>query len=210
MYINSKFYIKALCRAETVKNQIAFTFDDGPDPLISPQILDILKENNVKATFFLIGSKIPDNIEIVRRILNEGHIIGNHSFSHNNWFGFWNDKKITEDLKKTHSLVEENFDKKMLLFRPPFGVTTPFTPKFVKAMNYTTIGWSLRSLDTTIKSEKRLLKRLKLKLKPGRIVLFHDNMPQTVAVLKDFINFTLEKNYQILPLDELTGVKAYE
>jgi len=209
-YIGSGFYIKVTCRAKTVKNQIAISFDDGPDKIITPKILDLLKASGIKATFFIIGSKAVSETEIIQRILDEGHLIGNHSFAHNNWYGFWSTKKITDDLKMTHSLMETHFDKKLLYFRPPFGVTNPLIKKAVAKMKYTTIGWSLRSLDTMIKSENRLLKRLKRKLKPGQIVLFHDNLPQTLNILQDFISYTIENHYNILPLDELTGEKVYE
>jgi len=208
--VGSGFYLKAICRATTVKNQIAISFDDGPDKEITPKILDILKASGTKATFFVIGKKAAAETELIQRILNEGHLIGNHSFAHNNWYGFWSTKKITGDLKMTHTLMENHFNKKLRYFRPPFGVTNPLIKKAVMNMQYTTIGWSLRSLDTMIKSENRLLKRLKRKLKPGRIILLHDNVPQTLNILQDFISYAIESHYHFLPLDELTGEKAYE
>ena len=80
--IRSGIYLRCICKGSRVDKAVALTFDDGPDPIHTPRILDILAENNIKATFFLIGSKIETYPELVKRIYKEGHIIGNHTFSH--------------------------------------------------------------------------------------------------------------------------------
>lgn len=208
--IGSRFYLKTICRVKIKEKQLALTFDDGPDEDITPLILDILKEYNIKATFFIIGHKAAKNIELTGRIIGEGHIIGNHGFSHSNWFGFWSAKKVKEDILITNKFIEENFERKMLYFRPPFGVTNPSIKKALKDSNYTVIGWSIRSLDTVFKDGRTIMKRLKSKLRPGSIVLFHDDRKITAEVLREFLEYIINNQYSIIPLDELTETKAYE
>ena len=88
-----------------MEKAVALTFDDGPDPIHTPRILDILEENNIKATFFLIGSNIETYPELVKRIYDEGHIIGNHTFSHTPSYTLWSSKRIYEDIRKTNDII---------------------------------------------------------------------------------------------------------
>lgn len=209
-YIGSQFYLKAVCRIKTKDKKLALTFDDGPDKETTPLILDILKEYNVKAAFFIIGKKAEENTELIRRIIEEGHIIANHGFSHSNWFGFWKARKVKEDILMTYKFMEISFGIKMLYFRPPFGVTNPSIKKALKDSKYTVIGWSLRSLDTVFKDGKKLLNRLRRKLRPGSIILFHDDRLITAEFLRDFLSYAINNHYIIVPLDQITGTNAYE
>ena len=93
-YIGSNFYLKTYCYAPKNNNEISITFDDGPNSIVTPKLLDILKEYDIKATFFCIGNKIQGNESIIQRINNEGHLIGNHSYSHSVYFDFFSYKKI--------------------------------------------------------------------------------------------------------------------
>ena len=105
-----------------MEKAVALTFDDGPDPIHTPRILNILEENNIKATFFLIGSKIETYPELVKRIYEEGHIIGNHTFSTPS-YTLWNSNKIYEDIRKTNDIIYKITGKFPFFFRPPSGVT---------------------------------------------------------------------------------------
>ena len=96
IFINSNFYIKTICSKTNDNKEIAITFDDGPVKEITPLILDVLEEFDIKAAFFCIGNNIVNNKSILKQIDNKGHIIGNHSFSHSNYFDFFSSKKMTE------------------------------------------------------------------------------------------------------------------
>jgi peptidoglycan/xylan/chitin deacetylase (PgdA/CDA1 family) len=207
--ICSQAYIKTYCKSYTKEKKIAITFDDGPDAEITPEVLAILEEFNVKATFFCIGNQIEKNRELVKEIDSKGHLIGNHSFSHEFWFDLYHAKKMQEDIEKTNGLIFETIGKKTKLFRPPYGVTNPSLKRAIKELDYNTIGWSIRSFDT-VNHVKKTLFRLKYKLKPGAIILFHDNREQITEILKPFLEFAQSENYKIVPLDELLNIEAYE
>lgn len=206
--INSGVYLKALCNVKTKDKVVALSFDDGPTEA-TPMILELLKEHEIKAAFFCIGQRIIYNEEILKRIDREGHIIGNHSYSHKFWFDLYSSKRMIKELIETEDLIQKSIGKKTNLFRPPYGVTNPNLRKAVDAMSYITIGWSLRSKDTVITKQKRLLKRLKRKLKPGAVILFHDTNPQLKPVLEIFLKHLSDQAYQIVRLDELFKIKAY-
>ncbi len=203
IFINSNFYIKTICSITNDNKEIAITFDDGPVKEITPLILDVLKEFDIKAAFFCIGNNIVNNKSILKQIDNEGHIIGNHSFSHSNYFDFFSSKKMTEELIKTEDIIFQTIGKKVTYFRPPYGVTNPALKKAVNKMNYTVIGWSLRSFDTKYKDPAKILSRVTKKLKSGDIILFHDINPEIINVLRSFIKYALSNNYKFVRLDKL-------
>lgn len=207
--IESGFYIKSVCKGDINKKQIAITFDDGPDAQVTPMILDVLKKYNVKATFFVIGSKAELNPEIIKRIDKEGHLIGAHSFSHHFFFDLFSSRRMENEMIKTENFVYTVIGKRLKLFRPPYGVTNPALSRAIKHMEYISIGWSLRSDDTTIRDEARLLKNITGKISNGDIILFHDNKPWNVKALDGFIEYLNKSEYQASRLDEFLSINAY-
>lgn len=207
--ICSQAYIKTYCKSDTKEKKIAITFDDGPDAEVTPEVLAILDEFNVKATFFCIGNQIEKNRELIKKIDSKGHLIGNHSYSHEFWFDLYPAKKMQEDIEKTNGLIFETTDRKTKLFRPPYGVTNPSLKRAIKELNFNTIGWSIRSLDTVNKAEKTF-SRVKKRLSSGDIILFHDNREEIIPTLREFLAFTKTEGYDIVPLDELLNIEAYE
>ena len=206
--IRSQYFIKTYCNNSAVNEKvISISFDDGPH-LMTHKVLDVLAKYNVKATFFCIGNQIEKDPEILKRIVNEGHLVGNHSYSHSNFFGTFSTKKVIEELEKTRKIILDITGKNTLYFRPPFGVTNPKISRAIKATRYKAIGWNIRSLDTVIKSEDEILKRVKNKIKPGGIILFHDTSLKTVSVLERLLLF-LQEEYKIVPIDYLINESPY-
>jgi len=208
-YVGSNFFIKIVCKADTDKKEIAISFDDGPVTNYTQQILNILNNENVKATFFCIGSRIAGNEAVLKEVQAEGHIIGNHSYSHHFWFDMYSAKKMQEDLKQMDVAMEKVTGLKPKLFRPPYGVTNPNLAKAIKKGGYTPVGWSVRSMDTVIKDEKKLLTKINDGIKPGAVFLFHDTSKTTVAVLPQFIQEVKKRGYNIIPLDKLLALQPY-
>ncbi|MCK5170454.1 MAG: polysaccharide deacetylase family protein [Bacteroidales bacterium] len=207
--ICSQAYIKTLCKIKTSEKKIAITFDDGPDSKITPKVLEILDEYNAKATFFCIGKNIENNKDLLKLIDEKGHLTGNHTWSHDRWFDLFSSKKMKSEIEKTSDLIFEIISKKPKLFRPPYGVTNPVLKRALKNINFHTIGWSIRSFDT-INSPEKTLKRIKNKLSPGDIILFHDNREHIIEILKSFLEYTNNQGYQIVRLDKLLNIEAYE
>jgi len=208
-YVGSNFFIKIICAAKTDKKEIAISFDDGPATNYTHEILQLLKQDNIKATFFCIGNRIAGNENILKQVYNEGHIIGNHSYSHHFWFDMFSAKKMLNDLKQMDTAMENVIGKKPKLFRPPYGVTNPNLKKAIINGNYTPVGWSVRSLDTVIKDENKLLSKINNGLKPGAVFLFHDTSKTTLDTLPAFIKEVKNRGYTIVPLDKLLALQPY-
>ena len=208
-YVGSNFFIKIVCSATTKQKEIAISFDDGPATNYTPEILQLLKQDNIKATFFCIGNRIAGNENILKQIKEEGHIIGNHSYSHHFWFDMYSSKKMLNDLKQMDHEMERVTRMRPKLFRPPYGVTNPNLKKAIMKGGYTPVGWSVRSLDTVIKDENKLLAKINGSLKPGAVFLFHDTQKTTLNVLPEFIKEVKNRGYQIVPLDKLLHLTPY-
>jgi peptidoglycan/xylan/chitin deacetylase (PgdA/CDA1 family) len=208
-YIGSNFFIKIICSANTDQKEIAISFDDGPASNYTTEILQLLKQDNIKATFFCIGNRIAGNENIVKKIKDDGHIIGNHSYSHHFWFDIFSSEKMLDDLKKMDQETERVTGIVPKLFRPPYGVTNPNLKKAIIKGNYIPVGWSVRSMDTVIRDEKKLLDKINRSLKPGAVFLFHDTSKTTVNILPEFIREVKKKGYNIIPLDKLLHLVPY-
>jgi peptidoglycan-N-acetylglucosamine deacetylase len=208
-FIRSGFYLEAFCKKETNEKIIALTFDDGPNAENTPLILDILK-GKAPATFFCIGRKIDGNEMILKRMVDEGHLIGTHSWSHSDWFDLFSPERMKREFFLTDQKITEITGKKPLLFRPPYGVINPLLKKALQSFNYNIIGFSNRSFDTSTKDEVKILERLTRDLRPGDVVLLHDSVPQCVPVLKEFLNIIEEKGFTVVPVTQLFNIEAYE
>jgi len=203
--IRSGIYLKALCRNEKKGKVVALTFDDGPDKEQTPKVLDILKEYDIKTTFFYIGSKIKGNESILLRMKEEGHLIGNHTFNHFFSFPLYTSQRMGRELSDCEKAIEEVTGERTILFRPPFGITNPTIAKVVRTTGYLTIGWSIRSLDTC-KKENTVLKRIKRGLKPGAVILLHDPLPQSDSLLRKVLDLLKENDYTIERIDKLFDI----
>lgn len=194
---------------KTEKNEIALSFDDGPHPEFTIKVLQLLEKYNAKATFFCIGEHAENHKDIIQEIVKNGHTIGNHTYSHSKSFGFFNVKEVTTELQKANATIHTIIDKQMLLYRPAFGVTNPSIKKAISATQLQPIGWNVRSLDTTPRTQSQILKRITGKIKKGDIVLLHDTSDKTVAVLEQLLLFLQEKNIASVTVDQLLHIKAY-
>jgi peptidoglycan-N-acetylglucosamine deacetylase len=199
-----------ICHGSRNERLVSITFDDGPDPAITPVILDILKQHRISATFFIIGRKIEGNEELVRRIDREGHTIGNHSFAHSNLWDFWSPDKLRKDLLKTEDIIKQVTGKKVRFFRPPYGVINPMVESALRTIRYTVVAWSRRSLDTATGSQERLISRATDRLQPGEIILLHDTQKVTAGALKQIIASILRQELRIVSLEKLINQAAYE
>ncbi|MDX9782541.1 MAG: polysaccharide deacetylase family protein [Bacteroidales bacterium] len=190
-------YLKSYCKDESEAGRaVMISFDDGPHPVHTAEVLDILKQRGVKALFFLIGEKALENPHLVRRIVSEGHIIGIHSLTHSAEFTIYSKKRVKRDLEASKKILDEISGQNIMLFRPPFGVTNPAIGKAVKELGLISVGWSVRSFDTlyennTEKTTKRVVKRLK----HGSILLLHDRLTNSAGLLENILDYLVVNNY---------------
>jgi peptidoglycan/xylan/chitin deacetylase (PgdA/CDA1 family) len=202
------FFIPSLCKADTTEKVVALTFDDGPAQY-TESILNTLKQQNVSGAFFCIGKNIAGKEETLQRIKDEGHIIGNHSYSHAYWFDMWSAAKMMADMKDMSSLVQKTSGITPVLFRPPYGVINFNLAAAIKGKKYTSIGWNIRSFDTKIKDKQKLTSRIISQLKPGSIILLHDSMQITAEILPELIKQIQANGYKFLRLDKMLNIDAY-
>ena len=202
-FIHSGFFLDAICAGKKNKREIAITFDDGPVKDVTPAVLDLLRAYHVKAAFFCIGKNIAGNEELLKRIKGEGHLLGNHSWSHSFFFDFFRDGRVEEELIHTNEVIEQLTGSKVIYFRPPYGVTNPVIARVVRKLKMPVIGWNVRSMDTTIKNQDVLFNRITSGLKPGDIVLFHDSHQRIIPVLKRFLEYARQHDFAVVGLDKL-------
>ncbi len=158
-------------RIPNAENKIFLTFDDGPDPEATPRILDLLAEYNAKATFFCLGRQVEKYPAIFDRIKNEGHAVGNHTYSHLSGWTTGN-KKYFEDIERADRIIGSK------LFRPPYGRIRPSQIKVLKE-KYKIVMWDVMSGDYDERqTPERIAKRVQNLLQPGSVVVWHDKNQQ--------------------------------
>ena len=207
--ISFQYFISAKCSADKNDGSVAITFDDGPAQDKTSQVLEILKQYEVSATFFCIGKNVNEHPEIAKQINERGHIIGNHSYFHGTWFDMQLPKAIVKELDDTNTAIQQAIGKTPRLFRPPYGVTNPLLASAVKQTGHAVIGWSVRSFDTVTSDRKKLFNRVTRKLKSGDVILFHDRCESTIEILPEVLAHVKERGLKVVPLDQLLNEKAY-
>ena len=209
IFIQWNFYIKSINSVSTFKHfmdldeskkNICLTFDDGIHTKNTPLTLDILKRYQINAHFFIIGKNIQGNENILKRMHDEGHSIGNHSFGHTWKFDLQSTKSMQLDIEATNQLIKETIGEAPVLFRPPYGVTNPNLARAIKNTNMLSMGWNLRSFDTVAKSADQLLKKLIDNTKPNSLILLHERCDLTVEVLTEYIEYCLLEGYTFVTL----------
>lgn len=163
---------------------VYLTFDDGPIPEVTPWVLEVLQKNDAKATFFCIGDNIRKSPELFRRIISEGHSVGNHTFHH--WNGWKTGiEKYLGDVLYAEDEIQKNIrdldaslvENRNLLFRPPYGKLRSKQLKLIRNQGYHIIMWDVLSADFDLDiSEEKCLNNVVKNLKPGSIVVFHDSL----------------------------------
>ncbi|WP_082795292.1 polysaccharide deacetylase family protein [Alkalihalobacillus trypoxylicola] len=194
------------------QNQIALTFDDGPDQRFTNDILDILREYNVPATFFLLGSRAVAYPEIVTRIQNEGHIIGNHTYFHPNLVEEGDLATLEREVSRTEDALYELINYRTSLFRPPYGFLFNELVEKVAELQYDVIAWSVDSLDWQEEPPEIIANRVINEVNAGSIILMHDgadwdgNRTNTIEALRQIIPTLQEQGYNFVTVPELLNI----
>ena len=203
------FFLPVISRGSLNKWSVAITFDDGPDPVFTPKLLDLLAKYQVGATFFVNGKNVEHHPGLIKKILSQGHSIGNHTYSHDNFIM----------LKTSHALMKEITDTQRALrpfgivpvaFRPPVGVTSPRLKNVLEQLGMVAVNFNRRAGDMGNRRIGHLASRVLNKLKPGDIIMLHDIMPRNEALmhtlfneLEQLLKGIHDKQLSILPLSEL-------
>ncbi len=184
---------------EDVKPRIALTFDDGPHPVYTPKLLDGLKERNVKATFFVVGKNIEGREDIIKRMDEEGHLIGNHTYDHVKNTGLPEEEACAQ-ITKTSELVKEITGKNTEFVRPPFGA---WDKKLECGFEMFPVLWSIDPLDWTTKNVDAVVQKVLSRAEENSIILLHDYYDSSVEAALKIVDALLERGFEFVTVDEL-------
>jgi len=186
---------------------VVLTFDDGPDPEHTREVLDTLDKHDAKATFFVIGHKAEKHPELVREILERGHTVGVHGFAHERLFALRGSRHVRQDLERAIRTLEIITDRTPTLFRPPIGHTNPTIARIADQLDLTLVGWSVRARDGLASATPQdVVSRIARGLKDGAIVLLHDaaerggRKPAGVSALPEILEKIAAQNLRVVPL----------
>ncbi|MBU9712898.1 polysaccharide deacetylase family protein [Evansella tamaricis] len=190
----------------TALKMVAFTFDDGPNPQYTPEVLDIFNECNGKATFFMIGEKMKEYPDIVSDVVLKDHEIGNHTWSHP-MLTQLNQEKCREELELTHSIIMELTGSTPAIFRPPFFDYNEEVNSVVMDFNYDVIGaLNPDATDWEMPGVEHIISKSRNHIGNGSILLFHDGFgdrSQTVEAVRTLVQEVLSDGYQLVTISEL-------
>ncbi|MBN3884131.1 MAG: polysaccharide deacetylase family protein [Nostoc sp. JL34] len=187
---------------------IALTFDDGPWPESTAQVLDILKKNQIKGTFFVVGENVKNFPNLLKQEIAEGHVIGNHTWHH--WYQFLNPQAAAYEIDHTEDVIFKTTGLKTNLFRPPGGVMHNGVVDYARNSKYAIILWSSDSVDYSRPAVSRLISNVFREAKPGGIVLMHDgggNRSRTVQALPEIIANFRNQGYRFVTIPELLQIQ---
>jgi peptidoglycan/xylan/chitin deacetylase (PgdA/CDA1 family) len=183
---------------------IALTFDDGPWPTSTAKVLDILKKNNIKGTFFVVGQNVKRYPDLTRRIVAEGHSIANHTWHH--WYHQMNPQVAAYEVANTSDIIFKTTGIKTGLFRPPGGIMSNGVVSYARSNKYAIIMWSSDSIDYSRPAVPKLINNIFRSAKPGGIVLMHDgggDRTHTVKALPEIISRFRKQGYQFVTIPEM-------
>lgn len=206
--LQAKYPKIMLYQGQTRQKVAALTFDDGPDQRYTPQILDVLRKHHVKATFFLMGSRVVKHPNVARRIVNEGHAIGNHTYWH---------PQLTKsgihvlkwEIRNTNKQIFQATGKTTQWFRAPYGALNERQVLMLGTMGYKGIGWSIDTEDWRSPGAKVITARVMNKVHPGAIILMHcaghwtQNLSGTVEALNTMIPLLKKHGYRFVTIPEM-------
>jgi polysaccharide deacetylase family sporulation protein PdaB len=192
----------------TEEKVIALTFDDGPDPEDTPQILDLLQQYGAKATFFIIGKKAEQYPELVKREAAEGHELANHTYQHTYFNGSINESNVRNELSRTEEVINKITGQKSRLFRPPGGYYSEPLVRIARQEGYMVVMWSwhINTMDWDTPGVERIIQRVLNNARNGDIVLFHDYVEgktQTIEALQRILPVLQNRGYQFVTISDL-------
>ena len=196
---NDCFAVSAATGETALPKMVCLTFDDGPDARYTSVLLDGLRARNIKVSFFLLGEKVEQNPDLVRRMQEEGHLVGNHTYHHVQ-LDKLSDAKAREEILKTNNLIYETTGRYPQYMRPPFGAWKKNLELRVEMMP---VFWTIDTLDWKVQNTEQIIKTVEEKIKDGSIILMHDEYKTTVEAALRLADSLKEKGYELVKVDEL-------
>ncbi|WP_240772894.1 polysaccharide deacetylase family protein [Phragmitibacter flavus] len=186
---------------------VAMTFDDGPHPVHTPRLLNMLRERNIKATFYVIGRSAQAHPNIIRRILAEGHEIGNHTWDHPSLSSI-SELKAREQLTKSARAITAMTGYHMRTMRPPYGATNQYIKEWIhRDYGYPTIMWTVDPMDWKRPGASVVTSRILAGARPGAIILAHDIHQATIDAMPNTFDGLLSRGYKFVTVSQLLNME---
>lgn len=209
----SSLLYPTVVRGRTDRPQLALTFDDGPDPEITPAVLDLLAEHQARATFFVIGRYLDKHRALGERIQREGHELGNHSWQHSPFQNFYSKARHGEQMDRCSQLIQSvTGNKHEPLYRPPVGLKSPEMARAAHQRQLKVVAWSIHSRDTFSRNPRAVANGVVKRSGPGDIVLLHDghdrehrHRPLILEALPPLLRGLRERGLSSVTVSELSG-----
>lgn len=166
--------VRRLPPASSANNEIALTFDDGPDPEVTPRVLDLLESTGHTASFYVVGERAVKYPHVIQHIVKRGHAVENHSHHHANGFAFYGSSRLHRELDAAQHAIADIAGSLPRFFRAPMGFRTPFLDPVIARLGLHYTSWTRRGFDSTAKNPMPVLQRLVTGLRAGDILLLHD------------------------------------
>lgn len=202
-----RMYADLVWRGPSDRAEVVLTFDDGPQPEHTRRILSILDRAGIKATFFVIGTKVEQHPEVAAEIVRRGHTIGIHSYTHDRLLALRSASTIMDDLVAAQHAVLKATGEVPMVFRPPVGVTSPRIDEAVRELGLIMVAWSVRGIDGVAGAKPdRVAARVAARVRPGSIVLLHDALersdgqPASIAALPKILDAISAKGLRVVEL----------
>lgn len=189
-----------------VGNGVALTFDDGPDPDITPRVLDLLDDHQARATFFVIGRKAEQHPELAREIQSRGHLVENHTYRHPNGFAFLGPRGMEREIETAQDAIERATGRRPTLFRAPAGIRNPWLDRVLARTSLGLVSWTRRGFDTVTRDARRVADRLMRGLRAGDILLLHDGSSARGRAGRPVVLDALPRVLDALAARDLRGV----
>jgi len=215
--VNSSFWADTLWHNPAMEKCVALTFDDGPDETFTPQVLAILREKSVPGAFFLVGQRVEKSPALAREIAAQGHLLGNHSFSHAMFINFGLQAGLTREIQACNAAIEKAAGVQPRLYRPPHGFKNPSLGDALRRLDMQVIGWQVRGFDAVARDPGRIATRVVDGAQSGGVITLHDgaglqgshDRSGTLDALPVIIDGLRARGFKFVRLDELLKIAPY-
>lgn len=217
------FFLPVICRGARNMRCVSLTFDDGPDPTTTPLVLTLLESYQVPATFFVTGKNARRHPDLIARILDQGHTIGNHSYSHDPLMMLKSGEQLKAEIIKTQAILSGH-GIRPLVFRPPAGITNPKLGPVLAELGLSAVNFSCRAMDKGNRKISGIASKIMGRVRPGDIILLHDSKPRAknpgaaektalflfLNELEALLDGLATQKMSVVPLSELIGQAVME
>nr|WP_319395728.1 polysaccharide deacetylase family protein [uncultured Desulfobacter sp.] len=209
------FFLPVVCRGNRKKACVSLSFDDGPDRVTTPLVLDLLQSYQVSATFFVTGKNARRHPDLIARILAQGHTIGNHTYSHDPLIMLKSSRQLKAEIVQTQDVLGTH-GIRPLVFRPPAGIANPKLGPVLRELGMTAVNFSCRAMDAGNRNVSGMASKILGRVRPGDIILLHDLTPRFetpdnqftrlfLSELESVLDGLESRKLSVVPLSELIG-----